>query len=119
MATGTLTDTVYKLTPNLGNNGTWNTLISSDTISRKVDMGGCSLNGSFYFLGGRTFSSGLIQSSNDAYIPSSNSISSLSGASLFIGRHGFVTACYSPKTTDPFASEPVALISAGEIKKSR
>ncbi len=114
MASGTLLNTVYKFNPDIGTTGTWSTLVSSSAISQKVDMGGCSINGVAYFIAGRLFSDGSVQSTNDGYIFSSNSTTSgLTETALNTGRHGAGSACYVPKSTDSFPSDSSALLIVG------
>ncbi|EMY70039.1 hypothetical protein [Leptospira vanthielii] len=40
MTTGTIFNTIYKFYPNIGNNGTWVSLLSSTNIFPRIDMAG-------------------------------------------------------------------------------
>lgn len=111
--TGTLTNTVYRFNPYQGEKGIWSTLISANAISPKIDMGGCAIDGTIFYAGGRLSSDGSVQSTNDAYVPTSNSNTNITETALNLGRHGVASSCYSPKTTDPFPNDPKALLIVG------
>ncbi|WP_367897919.1 kelch repeat-containing protein [Leptospira sp. WS58.C1] len=98
------TSRVYKLFPEIGTQGTWSPLFTSLTqILPRVDMGGCGINGSIFYTGGRLASDGSASSFNsDAYIPASNSTTSIGEPSINTSaRHGMGTACYRPIPSDP------------------
>ncbi|TGL03542.1 galactose oxidase [Leptospira bouyouniensis] len=113
MTTGTIFNTIYKFFPNLGNNGTWISLLSSTNIFPRIDMAGCTYNGSLIFTGGRFYSDGLAYATTDAYSPSLNSTSGKIEASISLARHGSGYACYRPISTDPFPSDTPAIFVAG------
>lgn len=113
MTTGTIFNTIYKFYPNLGNNGTWISLLSSTNIFPRIDMAGCTYNGSLIFTGGRFYSDGLAYATTDAYSPSLNSTSGKIEASISLARHGSGYACYRPISTDPFPSDTPAIFVAG------
>ncbi|TGK54238.1 kelch repeat-containing protein [Leptospira bouyouniensis] len=113
MTTGTIFNTIYKFYPNLGNNGTWVSLLSSTNIFPRIDMAGCTYNGSLIFTGGRFYSDGLAYATTDAYSPSLNSTSGKIEASISLARHGSGYACYRPISTDPFPSDTPAIFVAG------
>lgn len=113
MLTSTLSNTIYRFIPQGSGLGIWNTLISSSAISQKVDTVGCAFNGVLYFGLGRSASSGLAQSSHDAYVISSNSTSGITESSFNSGRHGAASICYTPKTSDPFPSDSKAILYIG------
>jgi hypothetical protein len=111
--TGTLTNTVYKFNPFQGENGTWSVLVSANAISPKIDMGGCAIDGTIFYAGGRLSSDGSVQSTNESYIPTSNSNTNITETALNLGRHGVASTCYVPKSTDPFPNDPKAFLIAG------
>ncbi|EKJ85127.1 Kelch motif protein [Leptospira meyeri] len=113
MTTGTIFNTIYKFYPNIGNTGTWVSLLSSTNIFPRIDMAGCTYNGSLVFTGGRFYSDGLAYATTDAYAPSLNSTSGKIEASISLARHGSGYACYRPISTDPFPTDTPALFIAG------
>jgi N-acetylneuraminic acid mutarotase len=113
MLTSTLLNTIYKFNPQSGDLGSWSTLISSAAISQKVDTVGCTFTGVLYFGLGRSASTGLAQSTHDAYVISSNSTSSITESAFNLGRHGASSICYTPKATDPFPSDSKAILYIG------
>jgi hypothetical protein len=40
---------IYKLNPNLGGNGTWSTILPATAIPARIDLSGCSFNGTLFF----------------------------------------------------------------------
>jgi hypothetical protein len=113
MVSGTVLSNVHKFNPDIGSNGTWSTLISANAISGKIDMGGCALNGVLYFNSGRLFSDGSVQSTNDGYVVSANGTTGITEVAVSAGRHGAASGCYVPKPTDPFPSDPPAVLVIG------
>ncbi|XDD52180.1 kelch repeat-containing protein [Leptospira sp. WS92.C1] len=114
MATGTLTNTVYKFTPSLGLNGTWIKYISNTAIFQRVDMPGCDIQGTIFFSGGRrAVNDGLPFQTSDAYIPSGNTTTTLAEASINQARYGSAIACYRPNPKDPFPADPASILIAG------
>ncbi|MCE9501514.1 MAG: hypothetical protein K8R21_13590 [Leptospira sp.] len=112
MTTGTLFNTVYKFTPSLGTTGTWVTKTSFSTITAKIDMAGCVIDGTIFFSTGRLFSDGSPQSTNDGYVVSANSTTSITEAG-FTARHGAGAACYRPLSTDSYPTDTPAMIVVG------
>ncbi|MCW7498433.1 galactose oxidase [Leptospira levettii] len=113
MTTGTIFNTIYKFYPNLGNSGTWVSLLSSTNIFPRIDMAGCTYNGSLIFTGGRFYSDGLAYATTDAYSPSLNSTSGKIEASISLARHGAGYACYQPISSDPYPTDTPAIFIAG------
>lgn len=110
---GTLLDQVYIFHPYPGTSGTWESIISGDTIPPNVDMAGCSLDGVIYFGTGRYYYNGQKQFVNEGYIPVSNTLTALSEGSYGVARHGASAACYNPSVDDPYPSDPPMIIMAG------
>lgn len=110
------TSRVYKLFPEIGTQGTWSPLFTSLTqILPRVDMGGCGINGSIFYTGGRLASDGSASSFNsDAYIPASNSTTSIGEPSInSSARHGIGTACYRPIPSDPNPGDGPGILVVG------
>lgn len=112
MATGTLLNTVYRFTPN-ESGGSWTTILSNNAIAANVDMAGCAIDGTLFFNTGRFYNDGTAQFTSDAYVPASNTTTTLAEASLTQARHGAAGACYRPQPTDPFPDDPKALLVLG------
>ncbi|MCP5500475.1 MAG: hypothetical protein H7A25_11265 [Leptospiraceae bacterium] len=103
---------VYKLDPDIGSSGTWFSLTSQNTIPSRIDLSGCSSNGSLFFNLGRD-ASGNPQFTSEAYNPASNSTSQVSEANFNQPRFGAASACYRPYKTDPYPSDLPAMFVAG------
>ncbi len=102
---------LYRFTPNSGI-GTWTTISSASPILARMDLSGCSVDGSIFFNMGRD-TTGTSQFSSDAYIPSSNTTTTLGEGNFSLSRFGTSSACYRPKPTDPFPSDSPAIFLAG------
>ncbi|MDX1959239.1 MAG: kelch repeat-containing protein [Leptospiraceae bacterium] len=114
MTTGTILNTVYRFLPNAGTNGVWSQYLNlGGTIFSRIDMAGCSIDGTIFHTGGRLFSSGAEQSSSDGYVPSANTVTSLIEASISSARHGSASACYEPLPSDPNPNDSTALMVIG------
>ena len=73
----------------------------------------CNISGNVYFAGGRRATDGVPQSTADVYLPSGNSTTTFVEPSLNTARHGAAAACYRPSATDPFPSDPQAMLVVG------
>jgi N-acetylneuraminic acid mutarotase len=114
MTTGTILNTVYKYSPDIGSGGTWSNFLSSTTIYPRIDMAGCTYNGSLFFTGGRFYNDGLAYATSDAYSPSLNSTTGKIEASISLARHGAAYACYRPSSSDTYSTDsPLFLIAGG------
>lgn len=116
MTTGTLTNQVYKLFPDIpeGSAGTWVNYTSSTNIYKKIDMSGCTIGGTLFFTGGRFFNSGNPDPSSDVYVPSANAVTSFNEPSLTgDSRHGAGIACIRPQAGDPYPADRSGVIAAG------
>jgi Kelch motif/Galactose oxidase, central domain len=114
MTTGTILNTVYRFLPNAGTNGVWSQYLNlGGTIFSRIDMAGCSIDGTIFLTGGRFFSSGAEQSSSDGYVPSANTVTSLIEASISSARHGSASACYEPLPSDPYPNDSTAFMVIG------
>ncbi len=105
MTTGTILNTVLKLSPSLGANGTWFSLVSSSAIFQRIDMAGCSFEGSILYTGGRLFSSGVSFANSDGFTPALNSTTQFSEPSINLARHGAAAACVKPEPTDTYPTD--------------
>ncbi|WP_411822411.1 kelch repeat-containing protein [Leptospira sp. 'Mane'] len=112
MTTGTILNTIYKLQPDLGTSGTWSDYLSTNIYAR-IDMAGCTYQGSIFYTGGRFYNDGLAYATSDAYSPSLNSVTAKIEASVSIARHGSAYACYRPNPDDPNPSDPSLFLVAG------
>ncbi len=113
MTTGTILNTVYKYTPEIGTGGTWTNFLSSTTIYPRIDMAGCTYNGSLFITGGRFYNDGLAYATSDAYSPSLNSTTGKIEASVSLARHGSAYACYRPMSSDTYSTDSPLFIVAG------
>ena len=102
---------LYRFTPNSGS-GTWTTITSASAIPARMDLSGCSVDGTIFFNMGRD-TTGTAQFSSDAYIPSANTTTTLGEGNFSLSRFGTSSACYRPKATDPFPSDAPAIFLAG------
>lgn len=114
MTTGTILNTVYKYSPDIGTGGTWSNFLSSTTIYPRIDMSGCVYNGSMFYTGGRFYNDGLAYATSDAYTSSLNSTTGKIEASISLARHGAAYACYRPSSSDTHSTDsPLFLIAGG------
>ncbi|TGL58571.1 hypothetical protein EHQ62_16880 [Leptospira jelokensis] len=113
MTTGTILNTVYRFNPNVGSNGQWVQYTSNNAIFPRLDMGGCMMNGSLFFSGGRLYSDGNAFATTDVYLPAANTTTTLVEASNNQARHGVASVCYNPKSSDPFPNDSQSFLLAG------
>lgn len=113
MTTGTILNTVFRFNPSVGSTGQWSQYTSNNAIFPRLDMGGCNMNGSLFFSGGRLYSDGNAYATSDVYLPSANSTTTLVEASINQARHGVATVCYNPKSTDPYPNDSQAFLVVG------
>ncbi|MBP7282316.1 MAG: hypothetical protein KBA66_12115 [Leptospiraceae bacterium] len=108
--TASAINAVYRFTPELGQTGTWSGVLF--TIPFRVDYTGCQIDGTIYYNNGRD-ASGVQQTAADAFIPSGNTITSLSEASSTQGRFGIASVCYKPRTSDSYPADTPSIFTIG------
>lgn len=113
MTTGTILNTIYRFTPEVGTGGTWAEYTSQNSIYPRIDMSGCSYNGSIFFTNGRRYDNGLEQATSDIYVAPNNTVSSITEASTNTARHGSGAACYRPIPTDTNPGDTPAVLIVG------
>jgi hypothetical protein len=114
MVTGTLPPfNVYRFSPNNSPLGNWTSIVSSTALVARIDMGGCALDGMFYFTGGRYYLDGSAYSNTDAYITSGNTTTTQNEIAITSARHGMASICYRPLPSDPFPNDTKSILLVG------
>ena len=114
MFSGTLPPfNLYRFSPSVGTIGTWVTIVSSTALFARSEMAGCSIDGLFFFFGGRYYLDGSAYATGDAYVTAANTTTTLGESNITQPRHGMATTCYRPIPSDPYPSDTKAMFMIG------